>query len=454
MDCARVNCAHDDTETWKQIIENLKEHRPECKVLMDLGGPKLRTGKMQDGPKVIHVKPQRNNLGQVLKPAKLWLAPYGVQAPQEIKDIDAVIPVNAKWLKKTRKGSFIIFRDARNKRCKIKIVEKCKTGRIAECKDSAFITTGMELDVFFESKSKKEIHSVHELLPLNEAIVVKKGDLMRLDKEPILGAPALFHPDGSLKEMAHISCTLPAVFDAVKQGEPIFFDDGVVEGVIHEVHEDHLLVKITNTKKSGGKIKADKGINLPESKLGIKGLTAKDRQDLEFVAEHATAVNFSFVNTKQDVQDLFDEFKKQGKQIGIVFKIETQESFKNLPSIILKGMETYPIGVMIARGDLAIETGWKNFTMIQEEILRLSRAAHIPDIWATQVLENLTKKGIPTRAELTDSAFAQRAECVMLNKGPYIEKSVKMLDKVIRRMERIQSKNLSLLPKLEFTKDL
>ena len=454
MDCARVNCAHDDPEVWKKIIDNLKEHRTDCKVLMDLGGPKLRTGKMQDGPKVIHVKPQRNNLGQVVKPAKLWLAPYGVHPPKEMIDIDAVIPVNAKWLKKTRKGSFIIFRDARNKRCKIKIVEKSNPGRIAECKDSAFITTGMELDVFFENKSKSEIHSVHELLPLNEVVIVKKGDLMRLDKEPILGAPALYHPDGSLREMAHISCTLPEIFDYVEPGEEIYFDDGVVEGLIHEVNDDHLIILITNTKKSGGKIKADKGINLPQSKLGVKGLTAKDRKDLEFVVEHATAVNFSFVNTKEDVQDLFDEFKRLGKETGIVFKIETQQSFKNLPSIILKGMQTYPIGVMIARGDLAIETGWKNFTMIQEEILRLCHAAHIPDIWATQVLENLTKKGVPTRAELTDSAFAQRAECVMLNKGPYIEKSVKMLDKVIRRMERIQSKNLSLLPKLQFAEEL
>ena len=454
MDCARVNCAHDNAEIWKKIIDNLKSHKPDCKIFMDLGGPKLRTGKMQDGPKVIHVKPHRNNLGQVVTPAKLWLAPYGVQPPKEAKNIDAIIPVNKKWLRKTRKGTFILFRDARDKKCKIKITGKCGVGRIAECKDSAFMTTGMTLNVFFQDKSKSEIHSVHELLPLDEVIFVKKGDLLRLDKAPILGAPAVYNDNGTLKEMAHISCTLPEIFKYVKAKEPIYFDDGVVEACIQEVYDDHLIVKITNTKKSGGKIKADKGINLPDSKLGVKGLTQKDKKDLEFIVEHATAVNFSFVNTKEDVQDLFDEFQRLGKETGIVFKIETKQSFKNLPSILLRGMQTFPIGVMIARGDLAIETGWKNFTIIQEEILRLCRAAHIPDIWATQVLENLTKKGIPTRAELTDSAFAQRSECVMLNKGPYIEKSVKMLDKVLRRMDRIQSKNLSLLPKLEFTDEL
>ena len=117
-------------------------------------------------------------------------------------------------------------------------------------------------------------------------------------------------------------------------------------------------------------------------------------------------------------------------------------------------MENYPIGVMIARGDLAIETGWKNFAVIQEEILRICEAAHLPDIWATQVLENLAKKGIPTRAEVTDAAMSQRVECVMLNKGPYIEKAVKMLDKILCKMQSIQKKKMAVLPKLEFSKEL
>src|SRR5690606_5997151 len=129
-----------------------------------------------------------------------------------------------------------------------------------------------------------------------------------------------------------------------------------------------------------------------------------------------------------DVAALLEELKKLNANLGIVLKIETSEAFRNLPSILLKAMENYPIGVMIARGDLAIETGWKNFAIIQEEIIQICDAAHLPDIWATQVLENLTKKGIPTRAEITDAAMAQRATCVMLNKGPYLEQTVKMLD--------------------------
>lgn len=453
MNCARVNCAHDNEEVWKEIITNIKEVEDSCKIMMDLGGPKLRTGKMKPGHKVVHIKPQRNTLGQVTVPAKIWLAPYGTLPPNG-EQTDAIIPVNKKWLQKTKKDSFLIFKDSRDKKCKINIDAIEGHGRWASCSDSAFVTTGTLLNVFIEKKSSSEIHSVHEILPLEEVIFLFEGDLLRIDKEPILGEPKSFNDDGTLKEMAHISCTLPQIFDYLQLNELIYFDDGKIEGFIKDIKSDCLIIEITSTKKNGGKLKADKGINLPHSNLKINGLTKKDKVDLKFVAKHADTVNFSFVNNKQDVEDLLIEFKKLNAHLGIILKIETQESFKNLPSILLKAMENYPVGVMIARGDLAIETGWKNFAIIQEEIMQLCEAAHLPDIWATQVLENLAKKGIPTRAEITDAAMAQRAECVMLNKGPYIEKAVKMLDKILRRMEKIQKKKRTILPKLEYSEDL
>jgi len=452
MDCARINCAHDDEVIWKQIIDNIRVHEKDCKIMMDLGGPKLRTGKMRPGPKVIHIKPIKNKLGQVIEPAKIWLAPYGVKPPFG-KEADVIIPVNKKWLRKTKKGSYIIFKDSRGKKRKIYIDEKEDNGRWGSCKKSAFVTTGTLLNVFLEKKSTSEIHTVHELLPLEEVIFLFEGDMLRLDKKSILGEPAVYDGEGTLKEMAHISCTLPEIFDTVKCEEQIFFNDGKIEGIVKEIHSDHLIIEITNTKKKGGKLKADKGINLPNSDLGLNGLTKKDKTDLKFVVQHADVVNFSFVNNKQDVEELLNELKKLKANMGIILKIETKEAYRNLPSIILKAMENYPIGVMIARGDLAIETGWKNFAIIQEEILQLCDAAHLPDIWATQVLENLAKKGIPTRAEITDVAMAQRADCVMLNKGPYIEKAVRMLNKVLRKMQRIQKKKITILPKLEFSEN-
>lgn len=449
MDCARVNCAHDDEQVWKGIIDNVNEHSSKCKIMMDLAGPKLRTGKMKPGPKVIHVKPTRNVLGQVIKPAKVWLAPYGIY-PSDINGADAVIPVNKNWLQKTKRGSYIVFIDAREKKCRFYIDKSEGLGRWANCSSSAYLTSDTLLNVFLEKKSKSEIHTVHQLLPLEEIIYLLPGEYLRIDKDPILGEPAKKDDAGQIIEMAHISCSLPQVFEFINPGESIFFDDGKIEGIIEEKHSDFIIVQIINTKKKGGKLKAEKGINFPESSIEINGLTAKDKTDLKFVAKHADNVNFSFVNNKLDVEDLLSEMKSLNAELGIVLKVETLNAFRNLPSIILKAMENYPVGVMIARGDLAIEAGWKHFAVIQEEIIRMCEAAHIPDIWATQVLENLAKKGVPTRSEITDVAMAERTECVMLNKGYFINRAIRMLDKVLCEMQQVQTKKKKLLPRLDF----
>ena len=90
---------------------------------------------------------------------------------------------------------------------------------------------------------------------------------------------------------------------------------------------------------------------------------------------------------------------------------------------------------MIARGDLAVECGWECLAELQEDILLLCGAARIPVIWATQVLESKTKKGQPSRAEISDAALAQRADCVMLNKGPHILAAISLLDNILCRMQ-------------------
>jgi len=453
MNWARINCAQNDELIWGKIIDNIKTSEKDCKIIMDLGGPKLRTGKMEPGHKVIHIKSKRNPLGQVTIPAKVWLAPFGILPPKN-EEADAIIPVNKKWLKKTKEGSYITFVDARGKKCKITIVGENNLGRWGTCSNSAFVTTGTQLTVYLKKKSNSEIHTVHEILPLEEVIILFEGDLLRLNKEPILGEPALFDNNGKTIKPAHISCTLPQIFTQIKKNELIYFDDGKIGGIVKEIHKDHLIVKITSTKKKGVKLRADKGINLPNSSLNINGLTKKDKSDLKFITKKADALLFSFVNSKQDIEDLLNEFKTLNASTGIIVKIETKQAYKNLPSILLKAMESYPIGVMIARGDLAIETGWENFAIIQEEIFRICEAAHLPTTLATQVLENLAKKGIPTRAEITDSAMSQRAECVMLNKGVYINEALKMLDNILCKMQHIENKKVSLLPKLEFSKQL
>ncbi|MGB5235984.1 MAG: pyruvate kinase [Flavobacteriaceae bacterium] len=452
MNCARINCAHDEASIWLKMIENVKEarrlERNKCKITMDLGGPKLRTGPMTPGPKVVHIRPQRDDLGRVSTPAKLWIAPPDIPPPVNT-DFQAFIPVDHILFSKIKTGNMIKFVDARGKNCRIVIDRKEGKGKWGVCSDSAYLETGTEMILHKKKQSGKTKHRVGELLPKEQFILLHTGDLLRLHKNAEPGENAKYDEDGKLLSIAHVSCSLPQIIDMVKEGEPIYFDDGKIEGIIKEVGPEELIIRIIQAKDRGSKLKADKGINLPLSDLRISGLTKKDRQDLRFVASHADTVNFSFVNSSADVEDLYSQLDDLNAHIGVILKIETQKGFENLPSILLTAMQSFPIGIMTARGDLAIETGWKNFATIQQEIMRLSTAAHIPNVWATQVLENLAKKGTPSRAEITDAALAQQAECVMLNKGYYIHKAVKMLDKILRRMQRFQRKSQLVLPRLE-----
>ncbi len=456
MNCARINCAHDEPEIWSKMIKNIDRAnhalKKNCKITMDLGGPKLRTGLIKPGPKIIHIKPERDQYGKVIHPSKIWIAAPGTLPPDN--SADAVIPVNDFMLKKIKRGSVIHFIDSRNKKCKIIIDKKQGKGRWGLCKKSAYITTGTELTLSKVKKSGRVKSFVGELLPKEQFILMHVGDKLILHKEQKYGEPAQYDAAGVLIRDAHISCTLPEIFNGVKLDEPVFLDDGKIEGIIEKIVLEEIHIRITYAKISGSKLKTGKGINFPVSDIKVAGLTSKDKQDLNFVVNHADVVNFSFVNQASDVIEYLNEIKQYNVTPGLVLKIETQNGFKNLPDILLHAMKTFPVGVMIARGDLAIETGWKNFASIQEEIMRVSAAAHLPVIWATQVLENLAKKGIPTRSEITDAASAQRTECIMLNKGPYIEKAVKTLDKIVRGMQRFQKDKQSILPKLKNSDEL
>lgn len=457
MNCARINCAHDDPEVWGLMINNIKKasrkHKRKVKIAMDLGGPKLRTGAMVSGPKVIHIKPKRDDLGRIIQPANVWISLSDI-LPPEGAEADNILPVNRALFNKIKRGNTIFFIDSRNKKGKIIIDRKDGKGFWGLCSKSVYLETGTDLTLHKIKQTGKEVDRLGELIPKEQFITLFSGDQLILHSDPRPGESAHYDEDGKLLAPAHISCTLPEIFNDVQVGEPIFFDDGKIEGIIESVAPHEIRVRIYHAKDNGSKLKADKGINLPSSSLSIRGLTPKDRLDLEFVSENADAVNFSFVNSPEDVSDLYNVLEEKKSQAGIILKIETQKAFANLPGILLEAMRRFPVGVMIARGDLAIETGWKNFATIQQEIMRICRAAHIPDVWATQVLENLAKKGTPSRAEITDAALAQQASCVMLNKGPYIHKAVKMLHKILRRMQKFQHKSDIKLPRLEKAEEL
>jgi pyruvate kinase len=239
-------------------------------------------------------------------------------------------------------------------------------------------------------------------------------------------------------------CSLPAILDRLTIGARVWIDDGKIGAEVESIEEAGVLLRITHADIGGSKLRPDKGLNFPDTDLQLSPLTAKDLADLDFVATHADIIGYSFVQQPADIELLQHELQKRldpsSPLPAIVAKIETPQAVRNLPELIVRAASKQPLGIMVARGDLAVEIGYQRLAEIQEEILWLCEAAHVPVIWATQVLEQLVKKGIPSRAEITDAAMAERAECVMLNKGPFIAESVTILSDVLTRMESHQVK--------------
>jgi pyruvate kinase len=241
------------------------------------------------------------------------------------------------------------------------------------------------------------------------------------------------------------------VFDSVRPGEGIWFDDGKIGGIIRTVGEAQIRVEITQAKPGGARLLPEKGINLPDTRMRLPALTEKDVADLRFVAANADLVGLSFVRNVSDVESLRARLAEfGGESLGVVLKIETRRAFEMLPDLLLEAMRTPSFGVMIARGDLAVECGYERLAEVQEEILWLCEAAHAPVIWATQVLESLARSGMPSRAEISDAAMGERAECVMLNKGPHVVDAIRVLDNILQRMQAHQSKKRSMLRRLRW----
>lgn len=244
----------------------------------------------------------------------------------------------------------------------------------------------------------------------------------------------------------------PEVLAALKVGQRVFFDDGQLGAIVEEKTAAAVKLRVTQVSPKGKRLKENKGINFPDVDVPVSPLTPKDLEDLDFLLEHADIVSYSFVQHPEDVVLLQNELSSRlkGKALPpLVLKIETRLAVANLPSLIVQAAAKQPLAVMIARGDLAVELGYERLAEMQEEILWLCEAAHVPVIWATQVLESLAKKGIPSRAEVTDAAMAERAECVMLNKGPYIVEALTLLDNVLKRMQEHQTKKTAQLRALK-----
>lgn len=458
MNCMRINCAYDNTDAWSRMIANLrramKKTGKDCRVLMDLAGPKLRTGSIEPGPKIIKWRPKRDVYGLLKTPARIWLIPDD-SATVVPANADAILPVSREWLENLRCGDSIKFFDTRGASRFMRVTESKGAARCAESEQTVYISTGTTLSAYHKGKTGTENITgkdckVGDLPAVEQCINLKTGDELIFTRSLLPGKLAEKDARGHILSPARIGVTLPSIFDDVLVGERVLLDDGKIGGVIKSVGKDEIRVGITHARVQGENLRADKGINLPDSNLRLPPLTDKDNEDIVFITKHADLVGYSFVRSASDVSALQHRMNELGgDNLGVVLKIETSKAFEQLPNLLLAAMRSPCAGVMIARGDLAVECGYERLAEVQEEILWICEAAHMPVIWATQVLENLAKDGQPSRAEITDAAMGERAECVMLNKGTYIVETVQMLNNILRRMQEHQRKKHSMMRQLK-----
>ena len=453
MNCMRINCAHGEKAEWLRMVEHVRRAeialKTPCKILMDLGGAKLRTGSLAPGPAVLRVRPTRDEFGRVTTSARVWLTSVtdGAVPPAPA---EGIIPVDREWLELLTPGNIVKFRDARDARREMTVVATERGGVWAELTQTAYFIPGTILRCKQISRDRPQQEtSVGDLPRIEAGLRIDSGDMLVVTREQRPGRPAQRDQAGRILSPATIPCSLPQVFDDVRAGEPIWLDDGKFGGTIERVTGAELFVRITHAPPGGARLGGDKGINLPDSFLRVPALTDKDLADLSFVVQHADIVGLSFVNGAADVDSLQRHIVELGpRRPAIMLKIETKRGFEHLPEILLAAMKSSTCGVMIARGDLAVECGFERLAEVQEEILWVCEAAHVPVVWATQVLEALAKLGMPSRAEITDAAMGHRAECVMLNKGPHILSAVRTLDDILKRMEAHQFKKRALMREL------
>jgi pyruvate kinase len=450
MDVARINCAHDDAAAWIAMAAHVRESaaaagRP-VRVLMDLGGPKIRTGPIAPGPQVLKLKPARDAYGAVTAPARLLLRPRGGMAVDA--STGATLEVDAEWLAQLREGDVIHLVDARSRKRQLQVMQALADGVRVQCERTAYLCPDTRLLIHRPGITLPS--TALPDLPASEGrLLLSRGQTLRLTQDG-QGQDATAAARGRRKTPAMVSCTLPQVLKQLRQGERIWFDDGRIGGLIRHVAARWVDVEITDAADGGDKLAADKGINLPDSHLELPALTDKDIADLRIVARHADMVGLSFAQSAADVNALRAQLGALcADHLGVVLKIETRRAFERLPEMLFAAMACSAAGVMIARGDLAVECGFERLAEVQEEILWACEAAHMPVVWATQVLENLAKTGRPSRAEITDAAMGVRADCVMLNKGPHILQAMHTLDDILRRMQEHQSKKRPLLRALK-----
>ncbi len=443
----RINAAHDSAEVWQamaDVIADINQSRNEekkLKIFIDLAGPKIRTGKIKRVDLPVVAGSNKSEKEVILYPEKGTTAPQKTDVITQ-KKIPATLCVEKKFYKKLKIGDRIKVRDANGKKAKITLTKVTKNSARGTIDKKVFLNKDSTL------RQKDEKSSVLNIERQIEQIRLFINGYLIITEEKILGRSTIVDSDGKVLKSAAISCTLKGMTSFVAIGDKVFIDDGKIGLEVLKKTKRAIICRVTHAKVNGTLIKEEKGINFPDSELKIAALTKTDRQTVLSVIDFADSFSLSFCQRGEDVKELrelLQEYRRDG--VGIVAKIETKNAVSNMPEILEELLVCKSSGVMIARGDLAIEVGFINMSFIQEELLDICNAAHIPVIWATQVLESQMKTNLPSRAEISDAALSGRAECVMLNKGPFAIDTIDILRQILHEMHLLFKKNQKLLSK-------
>jgi pyruvate kinase len=426
----RINGAHGLPSDWQGIAAIFRERAVvlgvPVRIVVDLPGPKLRVDIRQVESGVIHVRRRKDRQGRTLGPTILQLAAE-CRGPAEI-------PIPSDWLPQLHQGDELGLIDTRGRELPLKVIEANARGATAECWQSLYAVSG--LPVTWRRGSK--LMGRAQLGPVPES-----AREVRLSKDDCF----IVNAQGRSKNPQQVALALPepGVLSRVAPGDRVILDDGRIVAVAVARRESGLLCRVTATVKPATRLGTGKGIAFPDSDLLLKSLGAEDELALHFALQHADVVGVSFVNSAADVARVAARIQQSGRQgVGLILKLETRTAMHNLPSILFEALKHDPVGLMIARGDLALDVGFGRLAEMQEELLWFGEACHLPVVWATQVLESVAHSGLPTRAEVTDAAMAMRAECVMLNRGPYVAVANRLLADIIRKMEAHQYKKRAL----------
>ena len=248
----------------------------------------------------------------------------------------------------------------------------------------------MSIKQYCRNNDSKCSFTIGSITPQAIEINVEAGNTLRLYRDNAkLGHSA----DKANGNPAGISCTHPEVLDRVMIGHRVFIDDGKIEAIVRSSNDQYLELEIVSPKGVMAKIKSHKGINLPDSSIKMPALTQEDLGNLEFVVNNANMVGLSFVQKPEDIDELREKlFELDRPDFGIVAKIETVDSIHNLAKILIAGLELPKFAILIARGDLAVEVGFENLAFVQEDILCLCEAAHIPVISGHSDTRKLDRK--------------------------------------------------------------